>query len=183
MQLKNTENTYGIVAIVFHWVVAIAVLGLFILGLWMVDLDYQHQWYRTAPHLHKSIGVIIITLVLLRLIWRWINPTPQSLPSHKVWEKILAKITHMVLYLLLISMFFSGYLITTAEGKSLEVFNWFSIPSVVSSIDNLEDLAGEIHEAIAFTIISLVVLHALAALKHHFIDKDGTLLRMIGKSE
>ena len=183
MQIKNTIDSYGIIAIIFHWVVAVAVIGMYLLGLWMDDLEYYDPWYTTAPHIHKSIGVIVISLVVARLIWRWINPVPKSLRSHKKWEQVLAKLTHGMFYILLISMFFSGYLITTAEGKSLQVFNWFGIPAMVTEIENLEDVAGEIHEVIANTIILLATLHALAAIKHQFFDKDGTLLRMFGKSQ
>ncbi len=183
MKIKNTENSYGLVAVLFHWVIALGVIGLFALGLWMDGLTYYDKWYRTAPHVHKSLGVLLIFLVVVRLAWRLYNSRPAELVSHKRWEKIIARITHFLFYLLLFSMFFSGYLITTAKGQSLDVFDWFSIPAVVSDGENLEDIAGEIHESIAFTIIGLAIVHALAALKHHFIDRDKTLLRMLGKSE
>ncbi len=183
MRLKNTEKNYGLLAILFHWITAIGVFFLFGLGLWMTSLDYYHPDYRTAPHLHKSLGVLLIGLVIMRLLWRVMNPSPQALTTHKTWEALVAKIVHAVLYILLISLFISGYLITTAEGDSLDVFSWFSLPSLIDGIKNLEDLAGEIHEWIAFTLIALVVLHALAALKHHFLDKDSTLKRMFSTGE
>lgn len=182
MRIKNTKTSYGLVAVIFHWLIALGVVGLFALGLWMDGLGYYDEWYRTAPHLHKSVGVLLISLVAVRLGWRLYNTRPAELESHARWEKIIAKVTHGLFYLLLFSMFISGYLITTAKGQALDVFNWFSIPAVVSSDENLEDLAGEIHELLAFTIIGLAIVHALAALKHHFIDKDKTLLRMLGRS-
>lgn len=182
MQIKNAKSRYGLVAILFHWIIAVGVIGLFALGLWMDDLGYYDKWYRTAPHLHKSFGVLLIVLVALRLIWRLYNVRPAELESHKPWERVLAKITHLLFYLLLFSMLVTGYLITTAKGQALDVFNWFSIPSLVTSEANLEDIAGEIHEIIAFTIIGLAIAHALAALKHHFIDRDSTLLRMLGRA-
>lgn len=79
-------------------------------------------------------------------------------------------------------MFITGYLIVTAGGRGLDVFDWFVIPSVLEQ-DGLEDIAGEVHEIIAFIIIGLAAFHALGALKHHFIDKDETLRRMLGKSK
>ena len=83
---------------------------------------------------------------------------------------------------LLVIIVFLGYLISTASGDSIEVFNWFEIPATITSIENQEDIAGELHYWFALSIIIIASLHALAALKHHFIDKDKTLLRMLGKS-
>jgi cytochrome b561 len=74
----------------------------------------------------------------------------------------------------------SGYLISTADGRGLEVFDWFSVPATLSGLDRQEDIAGEVHLYLAWTVIVLAALHALAALKHHFIDRDPTLMRMLG---
>ena len=183
MQVKNSLTSYGVVAIVLHWLTAVGVIGLFSLGLWMDGLDYYHEYYRTAPHIHKSVGVLLISLVILRFIWRQLNTKPEPLRSHDKWEIILAKIVHYVFYVLLLCMFISGYLITTAEGDSLAVFNWFSLPSLISSIPNLEDDAGKVHEIVAYSLIGLAILHVLGAFKHHFIDKDLTLIRMITPGE
>ena len=180
MKLKNSSETYGLVAILFHWLSAVVVVGLFVLGLWMVNLDYYSQWYRFAPHMHKSIGVIFILLILLRLLWRWMNVQPSAIEQHTKLERIGSKIAHILLYIMLILMLPTGYLITTGGGQSLQVFDWFSIPSLVSDIEGLEYTALEIHELLAFAIIGLASVHALAAIKHHFWDKDKTLLRMFG---
>lgn len=183
MRIKNSSSRYGLLAILLHWLTALGVIGLFALGLWMDDLDYYDRYYRLAPHIHKSIGVLLISLVIFRFIWRQLNTQPQPLLGHKKWEVLSAKTLHYIFYAILVCMFFSGYLITTAEGDSLDVFNWFSLPSLIDGIPNLEDYAGEIHEVLAFTLIGLVLLHGLAALKHHFIDKDSTLTRMIFPGE
>lgn len=180
MQLKNSASAYGVLSIALHWLTALVVFTMFAVGLWMVDLDYTNQWYKTAPHLHKSVGVMLVAMVCFRFVWRMSHVRTESLANHKTWEKITAKIVHYVLYALIVLMFPTGYLITTAKGQSLEVFNLFSIPAVVDNISNLEDIAGEIHELIAFSIIGLVVAHMCGALKHHFIDKDATLKRMFG---
>ncbi len=180
MRIKNTKKTYGVVSVVLHWLTALFLLAMFVLGLWMVGLDYMDEWYKTAPHIHKSVGVVLVAAVCFRFVWRMSHARPASLPSHKPWEKLTSTVVHYVLYLLIVLMFPTGYFITTAKGQSLHVFNWFSIPAVVDNIRNLEDVAGEIHEIIAYTIIGLVVLHSLGALKHHFLDKDATLKRMLG---
>ena len=183
MKIINTADHYGLITVLVHWICALGVIALFALGIWMGELGYYDKWYRSAPHLHKSFGVVLVFLFFLRLVWRLYNPKTLALQSHKPWEKISSKITHALFYLLLFSMFASGYFITTAKGQALEVFSLLSIPSVFSGLDNLEDLAGTIHKVIAFSIIGLAVLHAIAALKHHFVDKDKTLLRMLGKNK
>lgn len=88
---------------------------------------------------------------------------------------------HTLIYLLLFSIMISGYLISTADGRSVDVFNWFSIPATLHGFEQQEDIAGLIHLVLATSLITLVTLHAAAALKHHFIDRDRTLLRMFGK--
>lgn len=183
MRLFDNNITYGWVSVILHWLTAITVFGLFGVGLWMVDLEYYNKWYKLAPDLHRSIGVILVSLVIFRIIWRMKNVHPDILSSHSRWEVLSAKIVHRILYVLLIFMFPTGYLITTAKGQGLDVFNWFTIPSSVSGIDNLEDIAGELHELAAFAIIGIVAVHALGALKHHFIDKDNTLRRMFGSTK
>jgi cytochrome b561 len=145
----------------------------------MVELDYYHGWYRTAPFIHKSIGVLLFLVTLARLIWRLNNVTPQALASHTTMEKKSAAAAHVMLYLLLFALMFSGYLISTADGRAIEVFNLFTVPATVQGIENQEDIAGDIHRWLAYLLIGLVVIHALGAIKHHFWDKDETLKRML----
>ena len=182
MELKNTKETYGLISILFHWLTAVAVIGLFALGLWMEDLDYYDPWYKTAPHWHKSIGVLLIVFVVCRIIWRITNKAPESLATHSRIEKLASKIVHIFLYGAVILMLPTGYLVTTAKGQSLHVFDWFSLPATITGIDNLESIALEVHETLAFAIIGVAIIHALAAVKHHFWDKDSTLKRMLGIS-
>jgi len=177
MQFKNNTKSYGWVSIVFHWVIAVAVFAMFVLGLWMVSLDYYSTWYHTAPNIHKSIGVILVAAMLARLIWNAFNPKPQPLEDTPKLNAV-AKTVHLVLYFLIFALGLSGYLISTAESHPVYVFNWFELPAIFEPIADQADRAGEIHEWIAFTLIGLVLLHALAALKHHFVDKNNTLKRM-----
>ncbi|MDZ7685830.1 MAG: cytochrome b [Gammaproteobacteria bacterium] len=179
--LKNRHDRYGLVHVVIHWVMGIAVVGMFILGLWMVELDYYDPWYKKGPDLHRSIGVFILLVLVLRLIWKLTNPRPTPLPSHTRVEQVGAGFAHWTMYGLITLMAVTGYLISTADGRSVSVFGWFEIPATITSIDNQEDIAGEIHFWLAVTLMTVAVVHALAALKHHFIDRDATLRRMFGK--
>ena len=178
--IKNTTTRFGLLSRSIHWLSALLVLSLFAVGLWMQGLDYYHDWYRTAPDLHRSFGIVLMLLTLARLIWYRFSPKPKPLSGHSRIERIVSVAVHHTLMLLLFVMFISGYLITTAKGDPLYFFNIFGIPSTVNGIANLEDIAGDIHKYVAFFIIGLVVLHVAGALKHHFIDKDFTLKRMLG---
>lgn len=179
MNIKNTERSYGLVAIAIHWLTAITVIGLFALGWWMVDLTYYDDWYRTGPYIHKSIGIIVAAVFIFRVIWRVVNVEPKLPNSVVSWEKKIATLVHMSLYGLVFLIVISGYLISTADGRAIEVFNWFEIPAFVTPIENQEDLAGDIHFYLASALMTLVALHGLAALKHHFLNKDATLKRML----
>lgn len=169
-------------SIIIHWVTAIGVVAMFVLGLWMVELTYYDTWYHKAPHIHKSVGLLLFILTCWRLIWIFLNVKPEPLKTHTRIEQKLARIAHRLLYILLVSVMLSGYLISTADGKSLEVFNWFEIPATIYDYTGQADFAGNVHLFLAVTLILSAVLHALAAIKHQVIDKDETLNRIIGKS-
>ena len=179
MQIRNSKWSWGALSILLHWLVALGVFGLFGLGFWMTGLDYYHAWYRQGPELHKGLGVILFGLLLLRLAWRLLNGHPEPLATHSQWEKRLAGAVHLLLYLLLFAIVISGYLISTADGRAIDVFGWFELPGYPLGIAQQEDIAGTIHWYLALTLISLVGLHAAGALKHHFFDKDETLKRML----
>lgn len=179
--LLNNLNRYGLVSVLLHWGMAVLIIGLFLLGKYMVDLDYYDPWYRKAPDLHRSIGVIVAGLMLFRLGWRLANVRPTEIG--KSWERTIATWVHRIFYLLIAGIVVSGYLITTADGQGVFVFNWFEIPAAFNGFENQEDIAGEVHEWLTNSLIALVMLHALAALKHHFIDRDSTLRRMLGKAD
>ena len=176
---KNTEKSYGGIAKIFHWLSALVVFSLFALGYWMVDLTYYSQWYKTAPHLHKSIGILLFIVTLLRLIWRKYNVSPASITSHSPLVKTSAKIAHGLIYMLLVALMISGYLISTADDRAIEVFDWFEVVALGALFDQQADIAGVIHQYIAYVLIAFSLLHGLAAIKHHVIDKDETLKRMI----
>lgn len=181
MSLKNTEKTYGVVHVALHWISALAVFGLFASGLWIQTLNYYSSWYRVAPEVHKSVGFVLVLLMIFRLVWRHIGGSPTAMATHKAWEKISAKLVHIFFYLAIVLMFVSGYFITTAKGQPLEVLGIIAIPATITSSDSLQYLAEDAHKWSAYTIIAVAVLHALAALKHHFIDRDKTLVRMFGR--
>lgn len=167
-----------------HWASVVVILGLYALGWYMVQLDYYDSWYHTAPTWHKAFGLLWCLIILLRLALRAALPGPQPLPTHAAWERVLATVVHVTLYALLFFIFMTGYIIATADGRGINLFDLLTVPALFSEaqleewLEYPEDVAGEWHELAADGLIVLVALHALGALKHHFIDRDTTLRRM-----
>ncbi|ROS01269.1 cytochrome b561 [Sinobacterium caligoides] len=179
MGWKNTSERWGAVSIFMHWSVAIIVFALFALGWWMTDLTYYDSWYQQAPFIHKSVGLLVFLLLLLRLLWRWQDPVPLAMVSQPRWELLAARLVHFLLYVLLLVIVISGYLISTADGRSISVFGWLEVPATLQQLPGQEDVAGAVHWYSACSLMFLVLLHSMAALKHQFINKDGTLSRML----
>lgn len=174
---RNTRSGWGIVSITLHWLSAVVIVGLFALGWWMTGLGYFDSWYNLAPWWHRSIGMLLLFATLLRLGWRLVNPTPAGQGSRL--EKLAAHLGHVLLYVLLLVVLVSGYLISTARGRGISVFDWFEVPALISRLPNQESIAGEIHWYAAVALMVLAAGHLLAALKHHFIDRHDTLTRML----
>lgn len=181
MQLRNSSSRYGWVSIFLHWSVALAVIGLFASGLWMVGLDYYSTWRKDAPELHKSVGLVLLAVMVLRVLWRFISPPPPALESYGRMTRMGAKLGHSFLYLALFTVMIAGYLISTADGAGIPVFGLFEVPALVSGLPDQADTAGLVHFYLAWALVIFSGLHALAALKHHFIDRDATLARMLGR--
>lgn len=181
MQLRNSSSRYGWVSIFLHWSVALAVIGLFASGLWMVGLDYYSTWRKDAPELHKSVGLVLLAVMVLRVLWRFISPPPPALESYGRMTRMGAKFGHSFLYLALFTVMIAGYLISTADGAGIPVFGLFEVPALVSGLPDQADTAGLVHFYLAWALVIFSGLHALAALKHHFIDRDATLARMLGR--
>ncbi|WP_440055895.1 cytochrome b [Pseudoalteromonas sp. T1lg65] len=177
--LTDNKSGYGWISSAVHWLSAIAVFGLFGLGLYMVDLSYYDPFYRDGLFIHKSIGALLALLTVFRVIWKIFNKKVELLESHANWEKRAASFTHKLLYIGLLTLFLSGYLISTSDGRAISVFDWFNIPGAGALFDNQSDISGEVHFYVAWGLIILVVIHAAGALKHHFLDKDNTLKRML----
>src|SRR5436190_2054052 len=156
MLIGDTKTGYGLVTRDLHWVVAIAIVTLFFLGLWMVTHTYYSPYYRLAPDIHRSVGMLLLFLLVVRFVWRLANPKPVDSELSPL-ERAAANTVHWGFYPLLFALMVSGYLISTADGRPIEVFNWFSVPSLYHR-QGLEDAAGEVHEWLAYVTIALVVL-------------------------
>jgi len=177
--LKDSPSGYGLITIILHWACAILIILLFSLGVYMTSLDYYSPWYHKAPALHVSLGLIVLLLMILRVLWRTKNKTPEALPTINAPTILAANVVKVAFYILIFTICITGYLITTAEGKPASFFDVFGIPATLElNADNV-DLIGLIHKYCAWSVIGIAILHSGAALFHHFVKKDRTLIRML----
>lgn len=178
MNLKNTGEHYGNVTKTLHWTISILVIVMLILGALLDDIPkpLKFQMYT----LHKSIGISILGLMAFRLVWRLINPRPVLPNNTPNWEKWFANGSHAMFYILLIAMPLTGWIMSTASGHIPDFF-WlvkFPLPFIAKN-KPLAKTFETIHTYIAWSIVALLCLHVMGALKHHFIDKDNVLTRML----
>lgn len=179
MSMKNTENRWGAIAQLFHWL-----MFLVILGAWFA-VESAHDLPKGDPGrgewmgLHKSLGLTVFFLVWLRLAWRLANPTPKALAT-VAWQRTLATLTHWALYALMLLMPLSAMLASQYGGRPLA---WFSIVEITPFLEANKPLAGQLmglHKDVFWPLLLiLVALHALAGIWHHVGTKDDTLKRML----
>jgi cytochrome b561 len=177
MPLSNSTHRYGIIAQLLHWSVVALLLVQFLLAEAADELpDGVEQLSMLARH--KSVGVTILLVALLRLAWRLIDrpPAPPPMPA---WQRIAAATTHWGMYLILFAMPLSGWMMSSAENYPVSWFGLVQLPDLVMPSEQLGDLLHDVHEVLAGTLLFLVGLHVLAALKHQFVDRDGLLTRML----
>jgi cytochrome b561 len=177
MPLMNSTNSYGLVSRLLHWGMAVAIVAMFALGFWMVGLDYYNPYYKSAPDLHRSVGIVLLILLAFRFVWRLVNPDPDRSALARL-ERRSAEIAHWGFYPVLLALMASGYLISTADGRAIDVFGLFQVPALFKQ-PGLERIAGSVHEILAYLTMLLAALHGLAAIKHHIVDRDPTLLKML----
>lgn len=180
--MTEMKDNYSISRISLHWIIAIAIIALFFSGEWMVGLDYYHEWYTKAPYLHKSIGLILLLVIILASILRVLTNKPKHSSSLSRFETRTALVVQISMSLLTYAVIITGYLIVTAKGEAVSVFNWFEIPALFPELNFKNDWVGKLHNWGAHLIMGLACLHALAALFHHFVKKDSTLKRMLNRN-
>ncbi len=196
--MNQASTRYTKTAVILHWLIALGIFAMFALGWYMSELpkdapkqiaydlfDWGIYTWRLSEeasprtfyfNLHKSIGVTLLGLIIIRVLWRITHQPPALLSSYKTWERKLATGTHHLLYLLMISMPVSGLIMAVSSKYGVK---WFGI-DFIGGLDNtpLREAFKEVHEVIGAIILLVLILHILGALKHKFIDKDDTMKRM-----
>lgn len=169
---------YGRTAQLGHWLTALLLVGSFWLGYTMTDMALSPARLRYYSY-HKWIGVTVFALALLRLAWRLRMPPPALPAAMAAWERAAARITHWLLYLLLLAVPLSGWLMSSAKGFSTVYLGLLPLPDLVGKDKALGELLEEVHELLGSGLLYLIAVHALAALKHHFVDRDAVLAGML----
>jgi cytochrome b561 len=177
--------SYDAVAKLLHWTIALAIIGMLALGWTMADLPRADPMRFQLFQWHKSIGITILLLSLLRLGWRLGHPVPPLPDSMPLWEKRLARTTVILFYALIIGMPFTGWIIVSSSPLNIPtmlygIFPWPDLP-ILPSLAHKREIGkafAEVHGYLAFFIVGLLCLHVAGALKHHFMDRDDILTRM-----
>jgi cytochrome b561 len=178
MAMRNTTQRWGAVSQLLHWLI-VALLIVQVTLAEMADELPVGMKKLTLLARHKSFGITILGLALLRLAWRLYNPTPLLPGTLKPYERALARLTHVGLYVLLFAMPLSGWMMSSARGFPVSWFGLFRLPDLVPKNRALYEALLTTHGTLAVVLAAVVALHVAGALKHHFIHKDDVLRRML----
>lgn len=178
MALRNTTRRWGAIAQTFHWVIVALIIVQLTLAEMADDLPNGVRKLNLLAR-HKSFGITILGLVILRLAWRWLNEHPPLPENLKRYELALARFTHVALYVLLFAVPLTGWMMSSARGFPVSWFGFFQLPDLVPKSRPLYDALMIVHHTLAWTLVGVITLHAIGALKHHFWHKDDVLKRML----
>jgi cytochrome b561 len=179
--LENKDDRYGAVALLFHWSMALLVIGLAALGLYMVSLaDIGFNTKKVTLVLyHKEFGVLAFVLLAARLSWRVTQILPRLVETMPHWQKIAARFVHLSFYALLVALPLTGYSMSSAAGIPVSFLGLFMLPDLVHRDEALFQRYVTIHQWLGYALIIFIFVHAGAALKHHFYSNDDTLRKML----
>ena len=186
MDFKNTAERYGVVSQALHWLIVALIITQYTLAKLAESAGHDRAVHPAAAlqqlallARHKSVGLTILALTLLRLLWRWHSgppPLPATMPR---WQVIFARATHYAFYALLLLLPMSGLVMSAASNYPVSYFGLFTIPNVVAPDEALKEIMKERHEMLFDILMIVVAVHIVAALKHHFVDRDDVLRRML----
>lgn len=177
--IKNTSTSYGSISKILHWLMGIAVICMLILGLFLTSIKDEHI-ADIAFTVHKSIGLTLLLLIVIRTAWRFSNITPSSSTHVKNWQQKAEKFTHFLMYIALFVMPLSGWAMATASGYLPSFFGYgeFAMPFIPKS-KTLADALSWVHTVAGYTLIALVSIHILATVQHYVVHKENILKRML----
>ena len=175
--MNHAAPRYTTTAIALHWLLGLAILGSFTLGVYMADLPFSPTRLKLY-NWHKWAGITILALSALRLVWR-LTHRPPAPPPMPAWQSAAAHAVHWALYALFFAVPLMGWAYSSAAGFPIVVYGVLPLPDFVASDRALAESLKPLHGLLAYTLMAVVLLHAAAALKHHFIDRDGLLHRML----
>lgn len=170
--------SYTRTAIALHWLIALGIFCALPLGMVMTELKLSPTKLQLYSY-HKWLGISILGLVLLRILWRATHTPPPLVAGMARWQRVAAQGAHHALYALMVAAPLSGWLMSSALGVSVVWFGVWPLPDLIGKNKELGEALKTVHAALDYTLLAVVVVHMLGALKHHLIDRDETLTRML----
>ena len=178
MTFRNTTRSWGSLSKALHWLIVLLIIGQWVIMQRAEALPLGSAKVWTIG-LHKSIGMTVLALAIIRLVWRWLNPVPTLDGLAKSWEKLLAHLSHLLLYGLIFALPLSGWLMSSARGFGVAWFGFFTLPDLVAKDNALYEQLKDLHHLLFAALVVVALLHIAGALKHHVIDKNEVLKRML----
>lgn len=178
MAARNDEASFGWVTKLLHWATALGVLIALPMGLWLSEAEFSLSTIKFFGY-HKTIGTVVLALILLRILWHLINPPPHPLPHGIAWQDTLAKVVHRSFYVLLLAMPLSGWIASSATGIDTVIFGRWTLPNIAPVSESWESLGFLAHDLIGKALALCILLHVGGALYRAIVSRDGTLSRMI----
>jgi len=177
MTFRNTTRSWGSLSKALHWLIVLLIINQW----WIAQRAEELKGLAKVETLawHKSFGMTILMLAVLRLLWRLMNPTPDLTSETKPWERVLAKVSHFLLYALIFALPLTGWMMSSARNFPVSWFKLFQFPDLVAPADATFRLMQDAHGALFAALVCVALLHIAGALKHHFIDKNDVLKRML----
>lgn len=178
MQLRNDRYRYGAVAQLFHWLTVVLITALLIIAFYMTDLPLGPEKLRIY-NLHKSVGVTVLLLTILRVMWRQFSPAPPLPTAIPSWERTAARAHHFLLYGVLFAQPMIGILHSWSANFPVVIYGLFALPNLTGQNEALQKPLQIVHAWLGWTFLVLVLVHVAAALRHHFVLKDSILRRIL----
>jgi len=177
MPFRNTTRSWGSLSKAFHWLIVLLIINQW----WIAENADELKGLAKLEALgtHKSFGMTILMLAVLRLLWRLMNPTPELTSETKPWERVLARISHVLLYALIFAMPLTGWMMSSAKNYPVSWFKLFQFPDLVAPAEQTFHQMQDLHHLLFKVLVGVALLHAAGALKHHFIDRNDVLKRML----
>lgn len=181
MKIRNTSAEFGMVSKVLHWLIAVLMISLIVIGWYTSGLDDETVLYWRMLDLHITLGLSVFVLFFIKVIWMVLSPNPDFVSGLSSWERLAARIVHGFFMVAIALIPVAGFLYVTSDGEPVNLYDLVEIPDIGSYSKTVRNVFYDMHMYAAYGCATLIVIHIMAALKHHFIDLDDTLRRITVK--
>jgi len=178
MSFRNTNRSWGSLSKALHWIIVLLIINQWLIAERADSLPNGLAKLQALAW-HKSFGITILMLAVVRLVWRLMNPTPELTTETKAWERVLARLSHVLLYALIFAMPLTGWMMSSARNFPVSWFHLFQLPDLVAPDKQTFELMQNLHGVLFLVLVGVALLHVAGALKHHFVDKNDVLKRML----